>query len=121
MTPGAMYAPSRTDDPPGTMRGAIYDTVLGTRLREFPAGSGGRVALNADGTVLAAAGRFDLTFWDANTGKRLARYESPPAEKAVQVTSFADVMRFTPDGTKLITGHADTTALVWSVPPLPAK
>ena len=30
------------------------------------------------------------------------------------------VLRFTPDGSKLVTGHADTTALVWPVPK-PAK
>ncbi|QJW99742.1 WD40 repeat domain-containing protein [Frigoriglobus tundricola] len=112
-----------TDDPPGTMRGAVYSTATGVKLTDLPAGSGGRVALNADGSVLAAAGRTELTFWDANTGKLLARYKAPAIDPrdTVYSLSFAEVIRFTPDGTKLMTGHADTTALVWPAPPRPAK
>ena len=32
---------------------------------------------------------------------------------------FARVLRYFPDGTKLVTGHIDTTALVWEVPSRP--
>ena len=112
-----------TDDPPGTMRGVVYSTATGVKLCDFPTGSGGRVALNADGSVLAAAGRTELTFWDANTGKLLARHKAPATDSldTVYSLSFAEVIRFTPDGTKLITGHADTTALVWAVPVRPGK
>ncbi|WP_162667380.1 sigma-70 family RNA polymerase sigma factor [Gemmata massiliana] len=108
-------------DPQGVMRGVVYGVATGVKLCDLPAGSGGRVALNSDGTVLAAAGLTDLTMWDTNTGELLARYRSPPAQKGIAVCSFAEVMRFTTDGTMLITGHADTTALVWPVPPRPAK
>ncbi|MDY3559105.1 sigma-70 family RNA polymerase sigma factor [Gemmata sp. JC673] len=105
--------------PRRVMRGVVYGVATGAKLCDLPAGSSGRVALNSDGSVLAAAGLTDLTFWDTSTGKLLARHRSPPAEKGDTIYSFAEVMRFTADGTKLITGHADTTALVWSVPKVP--
>ncbi|AWM36225.1 ECF RNA polymerase sigma factor SigE [Gemmata obscuriglobus] len=110
-------------DPRGVMRGVVYGVATGAKLCDLPAGSGGRVALNSDGSVLAAAGLTDLTFWDTSTGKLLARHRSPPTEKGdtMYSNSFAEVMRFTADGTKLITGHADTTALVWPVPAGAAK
>lgn len=103
-------------DPQRRMQGVVYDTVTGGKLRDFPAGSGGRVALGPKGDVLAAAGLTDLTFWDVGTGELIAGYKSPTAEKAPHVYSFAEVIRFTPDGDKVITGHPDGTALVWAVP-----
>jgi RNA polymerase sigma factor (sigma-70 family) len=109
------------DDAGNRMQAVVYDPVTGTKLCDLPPGSGGRVALSPNGEVLAAAGLTDLTFWSVTTGKRIARYKSPPPEKGITVYSFARAIRFTPDGTKLLTGHADATALVWAVPAGPAR
>ena len=116
------YAYMARNDPARRMRGVVYDSGTGVKICDLPAGSGGRVALDTKGDILAAAGLTDLTFWDVSSGKLIARYDSTPAaDKEHHVLSFAEAIAFTPDGTRLITGHADTTALVWTVPPRPEK
>ena len=110
------YSYVSSSDPERRMCGVVYDPVTGAKIRDLPPGSGGRVALNRKGDILAAAGRTDLTFWNVNTGELLGRYKSPPPEKGFHINSFARALRFTPDGTKLLTSHADGTVLVWLVP-----
>src|SRR5262249_7958623 len=64
---------------------------------------------SADGRLMAAfavGGR--LQVWDAATGKELWHCQGP-AEPIW-------VMLFTPDGKSLITGHEDSTILVWKLP-----
>lgn len=99
-----------------TYRAQVYDPVTGRKITELSDGSGGRVALSPDGKMLAAAGLEDLTFWDVFSSELLARFKSPPADRGPAVISFANAIRFSPDGTFVVTAHADTTALVWLVP-----
>ncbi len=73
-------------------------------------------ALTRLGTI-----RSRIEFYDVASLKRYGSYRVtlPGWEKACFGTT--QVVRFTPDGTKIVTGYADTTALVWPVPVRPAK
>ncbi len=62
-----------------------------------------------------------ITTWDTATTKLLGAQQLPVGDWKHARFRFTHMMRFTPDGTKLITGHLDTTALVWVVPERPAK
>ncbi len=87
----------------------------------IPMKANGKVGLSPDGQTLAVAVGEKLEFYDTATARSLGSYRVPvdPWEKAHH--SHVNGLRFTPDGRKLITGHIDTTALVWPVPPRPAK
>lgn len=87
----------------------------------MPASGEGCAALSPDGRTLAAAAGDRLEFFDAATAKPLGGYTLPVGEARHAPGRYTHAMRFTPDGTKLVSGHADTTALVWPVPLNPAK
>jgi len=82
-------------------------------------GDNARAALAPDGRTLAVAVGETLEFHDTITLKLLGSYRVPAGQWGK--FGYTHALRFTPDGTKLITGHADTTALVWPVPERPAK
>jgi WD40 repeat protein len=74
---------------------------------------GGRVLATADGGWYGPPGRGEgpltVRFWDVATGRELSRLGG----HASAVTSLA----FNPDGTCLVAGLSNGTALVWAVPP----
>jgi hypothetical protein len=74
-----------------------------------------------DCRTLATAAGDALEFFDVETGKSLGRYRLPLGDWKHSRYPFTDSIRFTPDGKKLISGHLDTTALVWAVPARPGK
>lgn len=82
--------------------------------------TGGRAALAPDGKTLAVAAGDELDFIETATAKRVGGYKLSATGWGSGASGYTQVLRFTPDGTKLIPGHADTTALVWPVP-RPAK
>jgi WD40 repeat protein len=72
--------------------------------------------VSPDGRTLAVACGERVDFYDTGTAALLVAHRVPDG-----AFHHAHTLSFTPDGTKLITGHADTTALVWPVPDRPAK
>jgi WD40 repeat protein len=99
----------------------VYNPITGRKVAQLPDDSGGRLALSPDGKILVSANGDDLCFWDVFAGERIARYKGPAADRAYHVVSFAEVIWFSPDGTYVVTGNSDSTALVWRVPERPKK
>ncbi len=68
-------------------------------------------AFSPDGRTLATAGEGLVQLWDIATGKELLAYRG----QDVQVSLGA--VAFSPDGTKLVAGYWDSTAIVWDLTP----
>jgi WD40 repeat protein len=81
-----------------------------------PAEKPGRAAVSPDGKTLAVAVEEDVSFYDVATEKKIGAIRAPDGAWAGNGFRGVRALRFTADGTKLITAHADTTALVWPVP-----
>jgi WD40 repeat protein len=86
-----------------------------------PMAKQGRSAISADGRTLATADGEKIEFFDTATARSLGEHRVSAGAWAKALFGYVTVLRFAPDGTKLISGHSDTTALVWPVPARPAK
>ena len=88
----------------------ILDAKTGKEIATFPVEIEEcvqAVAFSPDGTVLAAGQEHVVVLWDVAAGKKLRQLTGHRGA----VTSLA----FSADGTKLLSGSADTTALLWDV------
>ena len=97
----------------------IIDTTKWTRVATIDVPKNSRVALSPDAKTLAAGGDGVLAFYDVAASKEFARYKLSPANWEPARMAFTQAIRFTPDGNWLVTGHLDTTALIWRVPSRP--
>lgn len=78
------------------------------------------VALNADGTLVAAADGTSTQIWDVQTGQPFIRLEGqwddPETEtKWLGHTKDVSTMAFSPDGKTFATGSFDTTIIFWDL------
>jgi RNA polymerase sigma factor (sigma-70 family) len=90
----------------GTMNGLVtlYETATGKerlRCRAWP------FTFAPDGRLLAGGEGALVSLWDTATGEQAGRFHGHRGD----VTALA----FAADGTRLVSGSADTTALVWEV------
>jgi WD40 repeat protein len=87
----------------------LVDLESNRELRRLDGGffDGGPLAFSPDGRMLAQGGHAGVTFWDVATGEEVGRLTGHLGT----VTAVA----FSPDGKVVLTGAADTTALVWDV------
>jgi hypothetical protein len=96
----------------------LWEVASSSERRQFrPQGVTAPVALSPDGRIVAyctsdTSDTDPLHLLDVVTGTELARYDGHLG----RVRAIA----FSPDGRSVVTGSADTTALVWPVPPPPA-
>lgn len=107
-------APSPNDS--SQYSAAVISTKTWKVVGAVPITEDGRVALSPDGTKIAVAHGERLEFYTVETGKLIDGYDIPEGDWKKVSYTFTQVLHFTPDGTKLITGHTDTTVLVWPVP-----
>ena len=87
----------------------LWDLSSGKKLRRImlPGSTSGPLGFAPDGKTFAAAtGTMEskIRIWDVATGA-----ERP----AIRCHGRVSTLAFAPDGTRLVTGMADTTALVW--------
>jgi RNA polymerase sigma factor (sigma-70 family) len=94
---------------PSNARVFVFDLVARANLIDVPAGDDrAQVTFSRDGRLLAVAGRGGVTVWDVATGKLVRSL----TDSSLALTS---AIAFSPDSRRLITGHWDTTALVWEL------
>src|SRR5262249_42286685 len=97
-TPGGRAVATASED--GV---SVWEVATGT-LR-FRSKGAALVSCSPDGRVLAADGGTTVRLIDLRTGKEFRRLKGHQAE--------VEALAFTRDGKRLITGSADSTALVW--------
>jgi WD40 repeat protein len=88
----------------------LREVASGRELHKIDKSQGFAAAFSADGRVIAvSAGEAEATvrLFDVLTGKELLRLQGHQA----RISSLA----FSRDGTKLASGHWDSTALIWDV------
>jgi WD40 repeat protein len=86
----------------------LFDAATGDELRRIPLDRWcGAIAISPDGKRLAAAGLQAVRMWDVATGQEL--WHSP------DLTHRPTSLDFSPDGTLLVSGHEDTTMLIWAI------
>ncbi len=100
----------------------VWDLSTGQALQTIDSGKESKtvVALNADGTLVAAGDGAKVGVWDVETGAPLQQLEGYWVDEEVQedwlghdeeVTALA----FGPDGQSLASGSADTTIVFWDL------
>ena len=98
---------------------SIYDTAAGKEVRRFGdlPGATSRLAFSADSRFLAAGDWTDGTIrlWELASGRSFQKWSG----RQGRILALA----FAPDGSALISGGEDTTALVWDLTggPVPGK
>lgn len=95
---------------------AVVSTANWKVVCRVPTRVSAGAAVSEDGKTLAVADGEDVILYEVATAKKLGAVRMPPGAWASRGPHRVTALRFTADGTKLITGHADTTALVWPVP-----
>lgn len=104
------YKRRKESDPASTGANIVlWELATGAEVLALPAVSQYRVAFSANGRLLAiTAPMREISVWDLARGNELRRLKGFDAE--------VTWLTFTPDGRRLISGHADSTLLVWDVP-----
>ncbi len=114
-------AQPHTPDGVVSRRAVVFSTTTWKEVCSVAVAESGRVALSPDGKTLAVAANEKVEFFDTATSKTIGEYKLSAGTWPSHYHCYTQVLRFTPDGTKLISGHLDTTTLVWLVPERPAK
>jgi WD40 repeat protein len=95
----------------------VHETATGKRVLRLPIDRCGPLAFTPDGRGLVVTDAAAITRWDLTTRTPVVRHKAPgPFVGSYGWFSFASSLAVTADGTRAITGHIDTTALVWDLP-----
>jgi RNA polymerase sigma factor (sigma-70 family) len=93
----------------------VHEVATGKLVATVPAGFCGPIAFTPDGRGLITTNPDAITRWDLATLKPVVRHKSPAPFTGNYGNSFASSLVVTPDGKRAVTGHRDTTALVWDM------
>jgi polar amino acid transport system permease protein len=100
----------------------VWDLVGGQQLQSIGPNQNARlaVAINADGSLVAAGNGPDVLVWNARTGERaqsLTGYWQDPStqEQWMGHTKEVTSLAFSPDSKILASGSADTTIVFWNM------
>ena len=99
----------------------IRELATGKQVFTLPTGPCGPLAFTADGRALIVTGPDGISRWDIVAKKVVVRHAPPDRFTGHYGESFASSLAVTPDGTQAVTGHIDTTALVWDLKPPPRR
>jgi WD40 repeat protein len=99
-------------DPKSTAASVVvWEVATASEVLSLPFEGQPRGAFSSDGRLVAIADERSILIWDLAQGVARRRFQDFDGE----VTWLA----FTPDGRRLISGHTDTTLLVWEIPAPP--
>jgi RNA polymerase sigma factor (sigma-70 family) len=102
-------------------RVVVSETATGKPVLTLPTGYCGPIAFTPDARALVVTDVTDVTRWDLATRTAVVRYKSPGRFSGSYGGAFASSLVVTRDGTRAVTGQADTTALVWDLRPSARK
>jgi RNA polymerase sigma factor (sigma-70 family) len=98
----------------------LWEVATGKEVRRLALpGGAGALAFSADGKALAAGNvAGPIRLWDLASGKEVARlpgHQGRVAPRSVSARGRVTGLAFSADGTRLVSGSDDTTALVWNL------
>jgi RNA polymerase sigma factor (sigma-70 family) len=98
----------------------VLEAATGAKIFEMPVPWVTSLAFHPDSRSLVGAVPDGLVFWDLTTGKEYARQKAhtPNLDRP---QPFATLVRYFPNGKKVVTGHIDTTGLIWTAPDRPKR
>jgi WD40 repeat protein len=99
----------------------VHEAATGKPVLTLPREWCGPIAFTPDGRGLVTTSGEAITRWDLATQKPVVRHKSPGLFVGSFGHSFASSLAVTPDGARAVTGHIDTTTLVWDLPPPPRR
>jgi WD40 repeat protein len=99
----------------------VHEVATGKQVVTLSGEWCGPIAFTPDSRGLVTTTGGGITRWDLATQKRVVRHKSPGPFIGSFGHSFASSLAVTPDGARAITGHSDSTALVWDLPPPPKR
>jgi WD40 repeat protein len=88
----------------------VWETATGARVAVLPETDFGTLAFSPDGRTIAVVGSDDIRIWDLITCNEV--YRMPVARRLL---GYGPVVAFSPDGSRLVGGCSDTTAIVWNL------
>jgi RNA polymerase sigma factor (sigma-70 family) len=107
---GAALAPDGRTLAVGNMNGTICLYEMATRKERLRC-RGWPFRFSPDGRLLAAGAGNTVAVWDLASGEEVGRFPGHRGDVAA--------LAFSADGTRLVSGSQDTTALVWDLSALP--
>jgi len=92
----------------------IHEIATGRTVLTLPAERRGPIAFTPDSRGLVVTEPDAIARWDLTTQKPVVRHKAPGRFFGFS-NSFASSLALTPDGSRAITGHIDSTALFWDI------